>query len=79
MVGLYSRSVLRSGWRALLISGMLCGVYGYLYFVLQMEDFALLAGTAALFALLAAVMYATRRLEDGKKADTSGTLVEAAS
>lgn len=79
MVGLYSRSVLRSGWRALLISGMLCGVYGYLYFVLQMEDFALLAGTAALFALLAAVMYATRRLDDGEKADTSGALAGATS
>ncbi len=42
---------------------MLGGVYGYLYFVLQMEDFSLLAGTAALFALLAAVMYVTRRNE----------------
>jgi inner membrane protein len=44
---------------------MLGGVYGYLYFVLQMEDFALLAGTGALFVVLAAVMYATRRLETG--------------
>ena len=40
MVGLYSWSVLHSGWRALLVSGMLSGVYGYLYFVLRMEDFA---------------------------------------
>jgi inner membrane protein len=62
LIGLYSRSVLRRGSRALLVSAMLSGVYGYLYFVLQMEDFALLAGTAALFVLLAAVMYATRRL-----------------
>lgn len=63
LVGCYGKRVLRSGSRALLVSGMLGGVYGYLYFVLQMEDFALLAGTAALFALLAAVMYATRRIE----------------
>jgi inner membrane protein len=63
LVGLYSWSVLRSGARALAVSGMLGGVYGYLYFVLQMEDFSLLAGTAALFALLAAVMYVTRRSE----------------
>ena len=63
-VGLYSWSVLHSGWRALLVSGMLGGVYGYLYFVLRMEDFSLLAGTAALFALLAAVMYATRRIDE---------------
>ena len=79
MVGLYSWSVLHSGWRALLVSGMLCGVYGYLYFVLRMEDFALLAGTAALFALLAAVMYATRRLDDNVKVDTAPLVGEAAS
>jgi inner membrane protein len=42
---------------------MLGGVYGYLFFVLQMEDLSLLAGTVALFALLAAVMYVTRRNE----------------
>src|SRR5687768_16578530 len=79
MVGLYGWSVLRSGWRALLVSGMLSGVYGYLYFVLRMEDFALLAGTAALFALLAAVMYATRRIDDVGKTDTAGMMAEVAS
>ncbi len=31
-----------------------------------MEDFALLAGTGALFALLATVMFATRRLDPGE-------------
>jgi inner membrane protein len=63
LIGLYSRSVLCSRGRAWIVSGMLGGVYAYLYFVLQLEDYALLAGTAAVFALLAAVMYATRRLE----------------
>lgn len=66
LVGLYGWSVLRSVRRALLVSVMLAGVYAYLYFVLRLEDFALLAGTAALFALLAAVMYATRRLDAGE-------------
>jgi inner membrane protein len=68
LIGLYGRSVLQSTVRSLLICGMLGGVYGYLYFVLQMEDFSLLAGTAALFALLAAVMFATRRLDSGESA-----------
>jgi len=63
LIGLYARRVLRGGRRAWLVGGMLGGVYGYLYFVLQMEDFALLAGTGALFAVLAAVMYATRHWE----------------
>ena len=62
LIGLYSARILRSGRRAWVVSGMLGGVYGYLFFVLQLEDFSLLAGTAALFAMLAAVMYATRNL-----------------
>ncbi len=66
LIGLYSWSVLRSAWRATLVGVMLGGVYGYLYFVLRMEDLALLAGTTGLFALLAAVMYATRRLDKGE-------------
>ncbi|MBW8781357.1 MAG: cell envelope integrity protein CreD [Verrucomicrobia bacterium] len=65
LVALYSWHILHSGRRAWLVGGMLGGVYGYLYFVLQMEDFALLAGTGALFAVLAAVMYATRKLNAG--------------
>jgi inner membrane protein len=65
MVGLYGWSVLQEGRRALVVSGLLAGVYAYLYMVVRMEDFALLAGTGALFALLAAVMFATRRLEPG--------------
>jgi inner membrane protein len=71
MIALYAWRILRGGIRAWVVGGMLGGVYGYLYFVLQMEDFALLAGTGALFAVLAAVMYATRRLENGQV--TEGT------
>ncbi len=62
LIAFYGRSILKSTRRAWLVGGMLGGVYGYLYFVLQMEDFALLAGTGALFAVLAAVMVATRKL-----------------
>lgn len=62
LIALYARRILRGGRRAWLVGGMLGGVYAYLYFVLQMEDFALLAGTGALFAVLAAVMWATRNL-----------------
>ncbi|CAM2928585.1 cell envelope integrity protein CreD [Rariglobus hedericola] len=63
LIALYARRILKNDRRAVLVGGMLGGVYAYLYFVLQMEDFALLAGTGALFAVLAAVMFATRRLE----------------
>ena len=60
MIGLYCTHILRNRARALCVSAMLGVVYVYLYFVLRMEDFSLIAGTAALFAALGAVMYATR-------------------
>lgn len=63
LIGLYCRSILRSGVRSLLITAALTGIYGFLYFVLQMQDYALLAGTAALFTVLAVVMYATRKVD----------------
>jgi len=63
LIGLYCRSILRSGTRSLLITAALTGIYGFLYFVLQMQDYALIAGTAALFTVLAIVMYATRKVD----------------
>ncbi len=63
LVGLYCRAILRSNRRALVITGTLGGIYGYLYFVLQMQDYSLLAGTAALFLVLAVVMFTTRRVD----------------
>jgi inner membrane protein len=70
MVALYAWSFLKTGWRTLVIGGGLAATYGYLYFVLQSQDYALVAGTAALFAALALVMFCTRRINwytlDGK-------------
>ncbi|AWI10186.1 cell envelope integrity protein CreD [Ereboglobus luteus] len=68
MIGFYCARILRSAKRALAVGAMLGGVYAYLYFVLRMEDFSLIAGTAALFAVLGAVMYATRNLRNGSRA-----------
>jgi inner membrane protein len=63
LVGGYSWSVLRAGARSLLVSSGLAGTYAYVYFMLQLQDYALLSGTGALFALLAAAMWFTRRLD----------------
>lgn len=59
----YSWSVLRAGWRTAIVGLGLAATYGYLYFILQLQDYALLAGTGALFALLAVAMWVTRRLD----------------
>lgn len=69
----YSITVLRSYGRALGIAALLAAEHSVLYTVLRMEDFALLAGTTALFVALAAVMFFTRHVdwfahETGKEA-----------
>jgi inner membrane protein len=62
LVSLYAWSFLQTGWRTLVVTGGLGATYGYLYFVLQSQDYALVAGTAALFGALALVMFCTRRI-----------------
>lgn len=63
LVSGYSGSVLRTGRRCLVVAGGLAATYGCLYFILQLEDFALLAGTAVLFVLLGIAMWATRNVD----------------
>jgi len=72
LVALYAWSFLRTGWRTLVIGGGLGTTYGYLYFVLKSQDYALVAGTAALFAVLALVMFGTRRINWYDLAATGG-------
>jgi len=59
----YSAHVLRSLRRALLIGGELAAIYGCLYVILRLQDYALLFGTAGLFLALAIVMFVTRRVD----------------
>jgi inner membrane protein len=62
LVACYARAIFASGRSALALGGMLAGLYAFLLVTLQAEDHALLIGAVGLLALLAAVMYATRRL-----------------
>lgn len=63
LIGGYSAAILRGRLRALVMTGVLGGLYGYLYVLLQLEDYALLLGAVGLFATLALVMYVTRRID----------------
>ena len=62
MISLYlGRTVAR---RAGIVTGaMLAAVHAYMYFLLQMEDYVLLAGTIGLLLALALVMYVTRNVD----------------
>lgn len=59
----YSAAVLGSWMRARFIGALLVGLYALLYVLLSLEAFALLIGAVLMFAALAGVMYATRRIE----------------
>ncbi|MEO7598482.1 MAG: cell envelope integrity protein CreD [Opitutus sp.] len=62
MITLYAGTFLKTGWRTLVIASGLGATYGYLYFVLKSQDYALIAGTAALFVGMALVMFCTRKI-----------------
>ena len=62
LVGAYSAAVLHRRGLALLVATGVVLLYAYLYILLMNEDYALLIGSLGLFAILAAVMYVTRRV-----------------
>jgi inner membrane protein len=59
----YSASVLSSRRLAAMVTAALGVTYGFLFVTLRAEDSALLMGTLGLFAALAALMYATRKID----------------
>ncbi|MGE0737106.1 MAG: cell envelope integrity protein CreD [Alphaproteobacteria bacterium] len=63
LIVVYLAKSLGSWARAGAVGAVLGGVYGFLYVVLQLEDFALLIGALSLFLVLAVVMFATRNLD----------------
>lgn len=65
LISLYSAALLRNRWRVLGLFGVLTMLYGYLYVLLQLEDWALLMGSIGLFLILALVMYTTRTVDWG--------------
>lgn len=63
LTSLYSISALASKLRAGILCLVLSLLYGLLYIILNAEDYALLIGSALLFAALGATMYVTRKVD----------------
>ena len=67
MMGAYTRGVTRQ-WRITAMAvTMLGGLYGVLFVLLRLEDFALLAGVGVLLLALGMLMWVTRRLTPGAR------------
>jgi inner membrane protein len=71
LIAVYAKSVL-GGFAAAIPLTLGCAtLYGVLYLVLQSEQHALLAGSLLIFAVLAAVMLATRHIRQKHRCDPS--------
>ena len=62
LITAYSAVILANLRRGLLIGLVLTVLYGYLYVLLQLEDYALLLGSVGLFVITGLVMYLTRKI-----------------
>jgi len=58
----YARAVLGGLREGASVLAALVTLYGFLYLLLRLEDYALLAGSVGLFVVLAFVMFVTRRM-----------------
>lgn len=63
LITIYSYSVLSDKLKTGIIFGTLIILYGYLYVLLQLQDYALMLGSFGLFIVLAIVMYLTRNID----------------
>jgi inner membrane protein len=63
LIGMYVWSVFKSAKTALGFTAALSGLYGYIYILIQLEDYALLFGSIGLFVILAILMYFSRKID----------------
>jgi inner membrane protein len=58
----YAKAIISNPRFAASIMGLLSVLYGYLFIVLQLEDYALLMGSIGLIVIIATVMFMTRKI-----------------
>ncbi|GMW00321.1 MAG: cell envelope integrity protein CreD [Candidatus Hydrogenedentota bacterium] len=63
LISAYSVAVLKSLRRSAVVGTALAVLYGYLYVLLNNQDYALLIGSVGLFCVIAGTMYLTRKLD----------------
>ena len=63
LITVYSRAILKGFKFPLLICASLASLYGFIYVIIQLENYALLVGSIGLFLILTIVMFASRRID----------------
>ncbi|MBT0608825.1 cell envelope integrity protein CreD [Aequorivita echinoideorum] len=63
LITIYSRAIL-NGWKfPMLICASLASLYGFIYVIIQLENYALLVGSIGLFVILGIIMFASRKID----------------
>lgn len=67
LVTIYSKLILKGFKFSLLVGASLASLYGFIYVIIQLENYALLVGSIGLFAILAIIMFASRKIDWGNE------------
>ncbi|MEJ2615776.1 MAG: cell envelope integrity protein CreD [Ignavibacteriaceae bacterium] len=62
LISFYTKNIYSKTGLGISIGGMLILFYGFMYTILQLQDYSLLLGTLALFIILAGIMFLTRKI-----------------
>jgi inner membrane protein len=65
LITVYSRAILKGFKFPLLVCASLASLYGFIYVIIQLENYALLVGSIGLFVILAVIMFASRKIDWG--------------
>lgn len=75
MITVYSYSILKNVKFPMLIAFSLSALYSFIYVIIQLENYALLAGSIGLFLILGAVMYFSRKIDWNSHLTDKDTIV----
>ena len=63
LISIYSKAVLKSLKFSLFITASLVLLYGFIFVIIQLENYALLVGSVGLFLILGAIMMVSRKID----------------
>ena len=63
MITGFAKSIFKETKLTLILAGIMTFLYGFIYIIIQLQDYSLLVGSAGLIAILGGVMYLSRNID----------------
>ena len=73
LITAYTHSIFKNKAQTVMLAALLCGLYIFLFVILQLEDIALLIGSIGLFVILGIIMFVSRKINFYKQDDNIPT------